>query len=146
MERIPAESLSYSDDDGRYYANGIPFTGLAFSVHPDKSLESESEYRNGLGWGTSKSWHRNGTLAYQASFFRDVVHGRVREWLDTGQIVSDGEYEYGITIWEKNWDKNGKLIKDYALQKTDRQYASLERRRRLYSTQESEAVASPPPG
>lgn len=47
MERVPDENLEYADN-GLYYLNGVPFTGVAYTLYDDGRLESEVEIQNGL--------------------------------------------------------------------------------------------------
>jgi antitoxin component YwqK of YwqJK toxin-antitoxin module len=141
MRRVPAKSLSYPGD-GLYYLDGVPFAGVAYFPKPDGWVEGETEYRDGLRWGLVREWYRSGALAYEASFFRDAVHGRKREWHENGQLASDGGYEYGITVWEKKWDEQGRPIDDYRVRETDPDYKTIQHHRRVYGT----ANASEDPG
>jgi antitoxin component YwqK of YwqJK toxin-antitoxin module len=60
---------------------------------------------------------------------QDQTSSRSREWHANGQLAEDGEYEYGIVLWEKQWDENGILTKDYALKEDDQDYRTLLRYR-----------------
>ena len=139
MKRVLAENISYGEDDGKYYCDGVPFTGIEVSLYPDGSLRSESEYQYGLGWGRARSWHPDGTLAYEAQFFRDVIHGAMREWHQNGQLITEVMCEYGITLSEKVWDEHGRLLKDYQLKEGDSDYRSLQTFRRVYGDHGPEA-------
>lgn len=131
--RVLTSEVTYGEDDGRYYCDGSPFTGVAYSLAPDGKLDSESEYRYGLAWGQARSWHRNGTLAYEAQFYRDVIHGTKREWHENGQMQTEVRCEYGITLSEKVWDDQGRLLKDYQLKESDSDYQSLLKYRRIFA-------------
>src|SRR5436853_226344 len=49
-------------DDGLYYLGDEAFTGVAVSYHKGRVC-GETEYRDGMGWGTSRSWHPSGAPA-----------------------------------------------------------------------------------
>ncbi|SEM25163.1 hypothetical protein SAMN05660976_04605 [Nonomuraea pusilla] len=54
-----------------------------------------------------------------------ALHGRAREWHRNGQLAEDGEYEYGITLWAKQWDENGVLEEDYTLTESESDHRTL---------------------
>ena len=132
MTRIESSRLEYDAESARHTLDGVPFTGVVFSVWPNGQLESESELRDGLNWGFSRSWHSTGAKLGEAEMRAGALHGRSREWHKNGQLASDGEHEYGITLWERKWDENGTLLTDYELKPSDRQYHNLEKRRQAY--------------
>ncbi len=129
--RVPAKKVSFAQD-GLYYCDGAPFTGITHTEYPDGTPRSETEYREGLVWGRSRSWHANGALSDESEFFRDVLHGVAREWSPGGVLVSELVCEYGITISERKWDEQGQLLEEYRLQETDSDFERLQERRRLY--------------
>src|SRR5688572_5350673 len=100
MNRIPAKTVSLAED-GLSYCEGQPFTGVAYTEFPDGAPRSETEYREGLVWGHSRSWHKNGALLDESEFSRDVLHGVAREWSPSGALVSELVCEYGITLSER---------------------------------------------
>lgn len=138
MKRAPANKVSLSTDDGLYYCDEEPFTGVSYTEFPDGSPRSESEYRNGLAWGKSKSWHKNGTLFSESEFYRDVLHGVSREWSPAGRLVSEIVAEYGITIRETTWDEQGTLLKEYVLREGHPDYRALLKSRELYDSGKNE--------
>ena len=134
MKRVLARELEYPGD-GLHYLDGEPFTGIAFSVTKDGFERSQLEYRNGLRWGASKEWYGPDLPKVDATYYKGVLHGRAREWHRNGQLAEDGEYEYGIVLWEKQWDEEGNVTKDYRLTETDRDFETLQRYRTLYQDQ-----------
>ena len=131
MKRVLARTLEYPGD-GLYYLDGEPFTGVAFSLAKDGQEKSQVEYRQGLLWGSMKEWYEPGVPMVDKYLFKGVLHGRGREWHRNGLLAEDGEYEYGITLWEKIWDKNGNLEKDYQVKESDPDYQRLLRYRAFY--------------
>lgn len=132
MTRIESSRLDYDAESGRHTLQGVPFTGVVFSAWPNGQLESESELRDGLNWGFSRSWYSTGAKLGEAEMRAGVLHGRSREWHKNGEIASDGEYEYGIVLSERKWDENGTLTSDYRLKSTARMYRNLDKRRQAH--------------
>lgn len=133
MERVEHSCLTYDPESGRFTRGGTPFTGVVFSCWPDGRLEAESELRDGLNWGFSRSWRSTGGKLGEAEMRAGVLHGRAKEWHKNGQLAADGEYEYGIALWEKKWDEGGELVSEYELKPSDRRYRDLVQRRRAYA-------------
>ena len=62
MERVREADLDYPGDDGLYYHGGEPFTGVAVS-YDGARIQAEVKYREGVGWGVSRTWHASGAPA-----------------------------------------------------------------------------------
>ncbi|WP_157832255.1 toxin-antitoxin system YwqK family antitoxin [Pseudomonas sp. 09C 129] len=131
MLRVPINELSYRQD-GLYYFNNEPFTGVAVEMLENGHIKTEIEHRNGLQWGGAKEWYGPDRPMVESNFFEGVLHGRAREWHENGQIAEDGEYEYGITIWKKHWDENGVLVKEYSIDESDPRFQRVLQRRIIY--------------
>jgi hypothetical protein len=132
--RIPLDSLDYHDNDRRYYLDDKLFTGVAFTLNKDGKLKSEVTYREGLPWGPTKEWYRTGQPMVDSTLVMGRLHGRAREWHANGQLAEDGEYEYGLTLWEKTWDENGRIVDDYQMKESDPDYQTLQHYRALYAS------------
>jgi antitoxin component YwqK of YwqJK toxin-antitoxin module len=130
MKRVPEDSLDYPGD-GYYYLDDKPFTGVAFSLHEDGSLESETEYKHGLKWGLERHWFAPDKLESEAHMHRGVVHGRERLWHPNGKPKEEGDYEFGIALRRKKWDEDGTLVEDFELKETDSNYDLLQKFREL---------------
>jgi len=122
--RVPIEKLSYPGD-GLHYCEGKPFTGIAYFLATDGSVQAEEEYRDGLLWGSKKEWFRPGVLEREAECARGVRHGRFREWHENGRLAAEATYEYGIRTEGKRWDSEGNLIEDFHLEETDPAFETL---------------------
>ena len=131
MKRVKASELEYPGD-GFYYLNQIPFTGIAITYSKGNWEKSAISYEEGLRSGPTVEWYQPGQKMIESSYFKGALHGRAQEWHRNGQLAEDGEYEYGITLWEKNWDENGVLKKDYVLKESDQNYQSLLKYRQIY--------------
>ena len=136
MIRVHRGEVSFTTTDtgpnGNWLYQGRPFTGVAYTLTPDGNVASEQEFRDGLRWGPSWERYRSGQMYHQAAFVRDVWHGRVREWYEDGRLAEDGEYEYGIALWQKKWDAAGRLTEEYRLTESDPEFESLQQVRRAF--------------
>jgi antitoxin component YwqK of YwqJK toxin-antitoxin module len=113
-----------------YYHEGKPFTGVSFTLHGNGKLRSETEFRDGLEWGQSKSWYPSGALAQELGAARGALHGRKRQWHENGQLAFDEEWELGICVRRKQWNAQGAQEVDYTLQPTDRSFELLQSMRK----------------
>ncbi len=137
MLRIPKEKLHFETvnvgSNGNWLYEGKPFTGVAYSLYRDGSVRSEETFRYGLKWGPTWEKFLTGALYYEATFYRDVVHGFEREWREDGRLAEEGEYEYGIPLWKKKWSKSGELVEDYRLSESSPAYERLQLLRQTFS-------------
>ena len=118
--------------NGNWMYRGRPFTGVRYSLGPDGEVESEGAFRDGLRWGPCWERYRSGQMYMESHFARDVLHGRAREWYENGRLAEEGEYEYGVPLWERKWDEDGTLIEEYALTEADGNFALLRSLREVY--------------
>ncbi len=139
MLRIERRKLSFATVDvgpnGSWVCEGRPFTGVAYTLGPDSAVTSEQTFRDGLRWGPVWERYRSGQLYYEAWFFRDVLHGRKREWYKDGQLAEEGEYEYGLPLWKRRWSETGDLIEEYQLSKTSPAFKRLEQLRQVFGAE-----------
>jgi len=107
MNRVPAKEVSFSPELGLYLRGDEPFSGVTFTAFPGGELRSEVEYREGMLWGRSRSWHTNGQLLSEAEFAQDVIHGISGEWSPEGVLLSEIVAEYGIVLERREWNDAG---------------------------------------
>lgn len=136
--RVPAKSLDYDDRTATHLLNGEAFTGIAFTSMTDGRDKSVVEYRHGVRWGSTKEWYTSGQPMVDAHYVRDALHGRAREWHANGQLAEDGEYEYGIARWSKQWDEDGTLTKSFVLTEEHAAWKSLLHHREMYGSRDDE--------
>ena len=130
MKRVSKDSLDYPGD-GWFYLDDEPFTGIAFSLYEDGTVESETEYQHGLAWGMDRGWFDPNQLQYEIEMQRGSVYGKKRIWYPDGKLKEEGDYEYGITLSRKTWDDDGNLVEDFELKETDSNFKLLEHFRDL---------------
>jgi len=125
--RVPIEALDYRQD-GYYYLDGKPFTGIGYSLFEDGRVAAEMEYREGLQDGRTREWYATGQMMVDSTLVEGGVHGHAREWHVNGVMAEDGEYDHGVALWTRKWDEQGKLVKEYVLSPTDPRYEAIQRR------------------
>jgi hypothetical protein len=123
MLRVREEELDYPGDDGLYYYDGEPFTGVAV-CYAGARLQAETEYRDGVGWGVVRTWHPSGAPASEKQCAGGVFHGLCTEWDEQGRLTLYEVYEQGICIWRRRWEA-GQLVEEHRLHETDRDYGTL---------------------
>jgi antitoxin component YwqK of YwqJK toxin-antitoxin module len=124
LRRVREEELDYPGDDGLYYLDGEPFTGLAVTYDGPR-LRSEVEYRDGVGWGTIRTWHASGAPASEKQCVAGVFHGLCMERDERGQFTLYAVYELGICVWQRRWAA-GQLVEDRQVAETDGDYRTLQ--------------------
>jgi hypothetical protein len=132
VRRVLGSALHHDAGLAHFALDGVPFTGVSYSVWPNGQPDAESELQDGVNWGFSRSWYSTGQPLGVATMRAGVLHGRSQEWHPNCQLKAEGEYEYGITIWVREWSADGTLTKEYRLTTADRAYRSLMSRRRAY--------------
>jgi antitoxin component YwqK of YwqJK toxin-antitoxin module len=133
MRRVTLSELEYRDD-GLYHLDGAVFTGTIVLIAKDGSGREKGfmECRDGLRWGASREAYPDGSPMVEATHFKGVLHGRAREWHRNGVLAEDGEYEYGLALWVKEWDETGQLVTARQMQEGDSAHARLLAARTLY--------------
>ena len=129
--------------------NGLPVTGVIYSLDEGQDTLYTASYRNGKlhgwsrefyaenklkslryyvdGWknGIHKGWFENGKQQFVYSFRDDMFHGNQLEWLSSGMMYSDLNYEDGQEAGSQRvWYPNGKIKTNYIIQ-NNRRYGLL---------------------
>jgi antitoxin component YwqK of YwqJK toxin-antitoxin module len=130
---IYGENVLCSEQGIFVLPDGRPYSGLAHERLEDHTVLQEDMLVNGMKEGLSRRWHENGRLQQELYYLHDGLHGSCKEWYDTGQLRTEGTFEHGICVTEKEWDPNGTLTKDYRIAEGDQLYSLLLRARRLHA-------------
>lgn len=95
--------------DGRLCRVGTSnvFTGLMVERHPDGTLRSRTEVKNGMLNGLSEGWYTNGVLQVTEHFTNGVSHGLRVKWHPGGSKASeaqiaDGKLHGRFVSWHEN--------------------------------------------
>ena len=149
MSRVLESELSPDSDenDGVYYHRGEPFTGVAYSVHGNGRLRSETEFRAGLEWGLTRLWFPSGAPSQEFGMARGAFHGRKQEWYENGRQGLDEQWELGICLRRQRWDEGGVLVDEFTLAEGSPDMETLRLLRRWaerMAQAESTTAPSPP--
>ena len=122
--RVRYDDLDYPGDDGLYYFGDEPFTGVSVSYH-DGRVTAESEFRDGMVWGVSHSWHPSGAPESERQSVAGVLHGLCQEWDEQGRQTLYEVFELGVCVWRRRWEA-GRLTEDWRLTESDSDFAVLQ--------------------
>ncbi|TGN17715.1 membrane-binding protein [Leptospira idonii] len=135
MDNDPNFSIGY---DSVYFYQGVPFTGIMKSVHPNGiirvtemkegkedgrtydtylngQLAAEYFYRNGKSIGVHKGWYEDGKPRFEFSYDEEgLSDGDHWEWHEEGNPYRYGRFEKGNLIGQKVWRKDGKIFANYS--------------------------------
>ena len=125
MLKVDYEDLEPSEDYLVMEYEGMPFSGVAFEYGQNGEVITETNFVDGQKSGVSKEWSSSGILIREQSFLLDALHGPSREWYDNGKPKLDGVYELGVCVKEKEWDIQGNVTKDYAIDENGPQFLTL---------------------
>jgi antitoxin component YwqK of YwqJK toxin-antitoxin module len=103
--RVNYDDLEF--DDQQALLDGIPFTGLVFSVYQGGALESERLYRDGLPEGLQQSFYLDGSLKKKSFAVWSRGSTEVFEYYQNGVLKSYRRYVDQISVEEKAWNPDG---------------------------------------
>jgi hypothetical protein len=113
--RINRSNLGINDLQ-QYTYQGEPFLGIAyFTSYKTGQILSEASYYNGITWGFYRGWHKNGNLEYDRPHENGGDKGLCKIWYANGVLKNEYFVEESETIWEKEWNRQGELIRDWIL-------------------------------
>ena len=125
MIKVDYEQLEPSDDHLVLVYEEMPFTGIALEKSELGQMLTETSFVNGQRNGISKEWSDSNVLIREQHFVFDALHGQARQWHDNGQIWTEGLYELGICLHEKEWNECGEIVRDYQLNEACEQFRTL---------------------
>lgn len=119
MRRVRFSELEFRSEADLAYLDGELFSGIAYELAPEGWLDEEVSYRDGMPWGKARVWYGPGTIEAQLELVRGVRHGIRRGWNERGGTIAEEAYAYGLWIWGKYYDDEGRLIAEERLPDTD---------------------------
>jgi antitoxin component YwqK of YwqJK toxin-antitoxin module len=131
--RINRYNLGLNDLQ-QYIYQGEPFVGIAyFKSNKTGQILCEASYYKGLMWGFSRGWHKNGNLEYERPHENGGDVGLCKVWYANGVLKKEYFEEESVRIWEKEWNRQGELVRDWTLpeDESDPSYRILLHRRNL---------------
>ncbi len=98
--------------------DGVPFTGLVRGFHKNGVLKHEVPMLDGFPHGTRRAWHANQQLAEDCYLIRGRASGLNREWFPNGQLKRESLSRNGLSLYRKEWDEQGHLVKESVIDKS----------------------------
>lgn len=90
--------------------NGVPFTGIVFSLHRGGDLESECNYVDGLPDGLQQEWYPSGQLAGRAIAVRGRGSSESWRWHPNGTQASYRRNVDQRPVELLDWDEAGRVV------------------------------------
>lgn len=109
-----------------------PFTGVAYSLWPDGTLQDETEYVDGEMHGRYRTWHRSGQLKSEWVYDDTKPYRVAHEWDEAGRLRSEVLAEYGFRVAETQWDAEGRRTLDFHIAPGDSDYETVQEIRAIY--------------
>jgi hypothetical protein len=106
--RVQDSELEY-DGELSYRWHGALFTRVGFDEAKDGS-RSEVSYRYGVQNGPARDWYPSGALKGDSWFRDNVRHGNTREYDESGDLLCEVSYEYGMAVVKSERDESGRMV------------------------------------
>lgn len=131
MQRIEHEDLD-TRDGVTFTWQEQPFTGTAYGLRRDGTLQEETEYVDGRVQGRYRTWHPSGQLKSELIYDDTTPYRTELEWDEAGQLRVEVLAEYGFRVAEKRWDAEGRQTMDEEITPSDPLYETIQKIRALY--------------
>lgn len=106
------DALELRSAEGRFYYQGVPYTGRACTCYPNGQLAIEKTFLEGQLHGTYKKWFDDGSLSFASEYRQGLRHGYTTTWWRNGLKRSLSQYEYGVAHGEQwQWYQSGRKFK-----------------------------------
>ena len=113
LGKFEFEGLTVHDDIYSDAEGGDLYTGHAVLHWPDRSLQKEADFVDGMLERKMTWWYENGQKELEDNYVANLRHGMHRAWHDNGQLMSQGEsihgQRQGSWLW---WHDNGQLAEE----------------------------------
>ncbi len=99
----------------KYLYKDKPFTGIGYYKHSNGKIKGEMEFKDGLVYGTFKSWYENGNIKEEKFRKKEdngplKFNGIQKEWYKNGNLEKEEVWEDWIKTSETNYDENGNVL------------------------------------
>lgn len=106
--RVNYDALEF--DDELALLDGVPFTGIVYSLNRDGGLESEGRYVDGLPDGLEEQWYPDGQIEHRIMFVRGNGSSEASTWYRNGQLRSVKRFQNRRLVESQAWDEAGTPI------------------------------------
>ena len=100
---VMATTTEVRMEQGRVFQKetGLPFNGLLREKHPGGGLSAEVYFKDGLRHGKSVEWYANGNLLLDGQWEYGKANGLIKEWSEDGLVRKDTMYNKGNIVNRK---------------------------------------------
>jgi len=88
------------------------FSGIVYELYPNGNLAYYMTVLEGAKHGDSVEFYRSGNLKEFTPMRYGTLTGKSISWHDNGNLRSEKVGKYGGVLSFKEWDEDGKLIKE----------------------------------
>ena len=98
QDRVPVDSLKVSIENNCFFSlyNGIPFTGIGYSVYENGKLSGEINLKDGKFDGLLEEWYENGQLKREIKYKEGKKDGLSKQWDEKGNLVKEENWKDGV--------------------------------------------------
>ena len=115
---VAADALELHPQEGRFYHQGEPFTGIGETHYPAGQRAAMTTYQAGKKQGQHQKWFETGTLSYQCHYEGNKLHGEAKSWWTNGRLRTVSRYAYGVGEGlQEQWYRTGERFKRLQLHK-----------------------------
>jgi len=75
-------------------------------------MEYYCGFENGIKHGDYVEFHENGCIKFFVTMWQGSSHGKELHWYKNGNLKSEAVTKYGYDVMKKEWDEDGKLVKE----------------------------------
>lgn len=122
---VPAEELT-ANEYFRVFYRGKPFTGVCETRDPEGWVRLRETYRYGWSWGPTWEYTAPGDLWTESHYALGMLHGREHHYQSPGRLEHEALYALGHLLQEREWDRDGNLIKDYQIAQGSAEWQKLQ--------------------
>lgn len=116
LTSVNSRDLVLRAQEGLFYFNNQPFTGLAVKYYADSVLAQEIAYVNGKKEDFLRRWFPNGQLSQESSYKNGRLHGKSSTWWEDGVQRSESHFDNGKPHGlQKQWYRGGAAFKEQNL-------------------------------
>jgi len=72
------------------------------------------------------------TTQEEANWWNGARHGRTRRYAESGRLISEQDFEYGVLVADREYDAGGEFVKDWRIGPDDDLFEVLRLSRERY--------------
>jgi hypothetical protein len=112
MERISIEDLDPDVFHSEYWTRQEELVTGVVVEETDGQVTGEWYCRGGRRWGPQRVWFEDGGLWEAYYCIAGCIHGFRRSWRSNGRKLVVEEYQFGLRVRRRMWNKDGSVETD----------------------------------